>query len=197
MRIADGSPQVEQDIRDLDHATNDRLPTGIGVGELVFGVPYYRIINAAFCHVRPRGSRFNGPDRGAWYGGFALETSIAEVGFHKRVELAEVSRTDPVSVTYDEYLADFSGSFHDLRGGSGFAACLDPDTACYMEAQHLAQQLRSENSLGLVYPSVRHIGGTCIACFRPAVVGNVRKGRTLRFTFAGGTDPIVLEISPE
>jgi hypothetical protein len=31
-------------------------------------------------------------------------------------------------------------------------------------------------SVGVVYPSVRHSGETCILCFRPALVNNVRKG---------------------
>ena len=193
-RIADDDAHLK-DIFDLDKATNDRLLAendrlpGIGLGELVFGVPHHRIINAAFCHAHPHGSRFNGPDRGAWYGGFAVETSIAEVGFHKRVELAEVSWTRPVSVTYDDYLADFTGSFHDLRGAATFAACLDPES--FISSQRLSQQLLGETSLGLVYPSVRHSGGTCIACFRPAVVGNVRKDRTLRFTFNASAEPQV------
>ena len=82
------------DIFDLDHATNDRLLAenrllpGIGVHELVFGVPYYRIVNAAFTHAHPLGSRFNGPDRGAWYAAFAVETAQAEVAFHKTTEYA-------------------------------------------------------------------------------------------------------------
>jgi len=193
-RISDDDAHLK-DIFDLDHATNDRLFAendrlpGIGLGELVFGVPYYRIINAAFCHAHPHGSRFNGPDRGAWYGGFAIETSIAEIGFHKRVELAEVSWTKPVSVTYDDYLADFTGSFHDPRGAAAFAACLDRES--YIESQRLSRQLLGESSLGLVYPSVRHKGGTCIACFRPSVVSNVRKNQTLRVTFEIGADPKV------
>lgn len=190
-RITDGGADLN-DIFDLDHATNDRLLAendrlpGIGLGELVFGVPCYRIINAAFCHAHPHGSRFNGPDRGAWYGGFAIETSIAEIDFHKRVELAEVSWTKPVSVTYDDYLADFTGDFHDLRGAAAFAACLDPES--YIESQRLSQQLLGENSLGIVYPSIRHDGGTCIVCFRPAVIGHVRKNKTLHFTFEYGAD---------
>jgi hypothetical protein len=35
-------------------------------------------------------------------------------------------------------------------------------------------------SLGIVYPSVRREGGTCIACFRPSIVANVRKGTPYR-----------------
>ena len=36
---------------------------------------------AAFCHAHPLGSRFAGADRGAWYAGFEIETSHAEVAF--------------------------------------------------------------------------------------------------------------------
>lgn len=193
-RIASDDAHLN-DLFDLDHATNDRLVAendllpGIGLGELVFGVPCYRIINAAFCHAHPHGSRFNGPDRGAWYGGFEIETSIAEVSFHKQVEIAEVSWTAPVSVTYDDYLADFTGSFHDLRDASAFVACLEPDS--YIASQTLAQQLLEDSSLGLIYPSVRHSGGNCIVCFRPAVVGNVRKNCTYRLTFEEAAMPTI------
>jgi transposase, IS6 family len=45
-------------------AENDLLP-GIGIQELVFGVLHARIINGAFSHANPFGSRFNGPTRGA------------------------------------------------------------------------------------------------------------------------------------
>ena len=193
-RIADDDAHL-RDIFDLDNATNDRLLAehdrrpGIGLGELVFGVPCYRIVNAAFCHPHPFGSRFNGPDRGAWYGGFSIETSIAEVAFHKRIELAEVSWSKPVSMTYDDYLADFTSSFHDLRGAGAFARCLEPDS--YIESQRLAQQLLDEGALGIVYPSVRHGNGTCLVCFRPAVVGNVRKDETYRFVFADAGEPTI------
>ena len=127
-RIADDDAHLH-DIFDLDNATNDRLLAennllpGIGVHELVFGVPYYRIVNAAFCHPHPLGSRFNGPDRGAWYAAFEIETAQAEVAFHKWIELAEVSWLDE-NVTYDDYLADFSAEFHDIRGGDRFADSL-------------------------------------------------------------------------
>src|SRR5690606_25828390 len=110
--IADDDAHL-RDIFDLDNATNDRLLAengllpGIGIHELVFGVPYYRIVNAAFCHAHPLGSRFNGPDRGAWYAAFEPETAQAEIAFHKWVELAEVGWTHE-ELTYDDYHADFS-----------------------------------------------------------------------------------------
>jgi hypothetical protein len=190
-RIADDDPHLK-DIFDLDNATNDRLLAEtnlfpeIGIHELVFGVPYYRIVNAAFCHAHPLGSRFNGPDRGAWYAAFELKTSQAEVAFHKSIELAELSWFDE-EITYDDYLADFSAEFHNIRDDNRFADCLASDS--YMASQILAQQLLDAGSLGALYPSVRRKGGTCVACFRPALVMNVRKGMTYRFIWKGQTQP--------
>jgi hypothetical protein len=197
-RIADDGAHLA-DIFDLDHATNDRLLAenrplpGIGTHELVFGVPNYRIVNAAFTHPHPFGSRFNGPERGAWYGAFEIETAQAEVAFHKATEYAEIGRFDD-SVTYDDYLADFSADFHDLRGDHRFDACLAPET--YVASQTLALRLFDQESLGLVYPSVRRTGGTCLACFRPTVVGNVRRRETYLFTWSGSPTPTIARASP-
>jgi hypothetical protein len=190
VRIADDDAHL-RDIFDLDNATNERLQAeanllpGIGIDELVFGLPYYRIVNAAFCHAHPLGSRFNGPERGAWYAAFDLPTAQAEIAFHKAIELAEigwpVAGIAEEAVTYDDYLADFSAAFHDLRKDKAFADCLDPES--YVASQALAEALLEAGALGTVYPSVRHRRGVCIACFRPALVMNVRKDRTYRFAW--------------
>nr|WP_202414432.1 RES family NAD+ phosphorylase [Duganella flavida] len=181
-----------RDLFDLDNATNARLRTqnggsaGISVDELVFGVPNFRIVNAAFTYARPEGSRFNDGQRGAWYCAFDAETALAEVSFHKAVEYAEIKRFDD-SVQYQCMLADFTASFHDLREQPHFEACLAPDS--YVASQTLAERLLDNGSLGLIYPSVRHAGGTNLACFRPALVGNVRKGAVYRLTWQGNPVP--------
>jgi hypothetical protein len=177
---------------ELDDATNARLAgeanllPGITVHELVFGVPHYHIINAAFTHARPGGSRFSFDDRGAWYAGFSLKTAQAEVAFHYGEGLREVNWREPETVDYREYLADFRAEFHDLRSGNprgdaSFRKYLQPDS--YRTSQQLARRLLDRGSAGIVYPSVRHAGGSCIACFRPALVGNVREGLRITFTF--------------
>ena len=190
--VADDARHL-RDIFDLDNAGNDRLLAensllpGIGVEELVFGVPYYRIVNAAFCHAHPLGSRFNGPERGAWYAAFEIETAETEVAFRKSVELAEVGWFDE-TVIYDDYLADFSAEFHDLRGDSRFAESLAPGS--YVASQELAHRLLIRaGSLGVIYPSVRRKGGTCLGCFRPALVMNVRKSTSYRFSWKGTPTP--------
>ena len=180
-------PNELQALFELEGATNDRLLgeagllPGISVRELVFGIPYAHIINAAFTQANPVGSCFNGWARGAWYAGFERATSEREVAYHKAKELQEVHWEEPESFSYVDFLADFRGEFPDIRGDKRFEDCLDKN--CYQASQRLASELLDEGSAGVVYPSVRHKGGICIACFRPALVSNVRKGSTISVSF--------------
>lgn len=180
------------DIFELDNATNQRLlaehgrASGIGVDELVFGVPNFRMINAAYTYARPEGSRFNNDERGAWYCAFDIDTALDEIIFHKTVEYYEIDRFDD-SVRYQNLLADFNSEFHDLRGAKGHAKSLAPDS--YIASQKLAAQLLEDGSLGIIYPSVRHEGGINLACFRPALVGNVRRGTVYELSWKGSPHP--------
>lgn len=195
-RIANDATHLA-DIFDFDNATNDRLLAerdllpGISAQELVAGIPYASVVNASFTHAHPQGSRFAGPDRGAWYAAYEVLTSQAEVAFHMAVQLAEINRFID-DVTYDDYLADFDCDFHDLRHAPDHAACLDPNS--YVASQTLAADLLQSGSHGIVYPSVRHPRGTCIACFRPALVTNVRKGPTSRFVWDGTPTPAITKL---
>ena len=173
---------------ELEGATNDRLLgeagllPGITLRELVFGLPYSHIVNAAFTHPNPMGSRFNGPERGAWYAAFARSTSELEVAYHRSKELQEIHWQESETFTYVDFLADFRGQFHDIRNDRRFRNCLDPYS--YITSQQMATRLLGQGSAGIIYPSVRHKSGTCIACFRPALVNNVRKGATISIQFA-------------
>ena len=197
-----GDPKTLEAIFELDNATNDRLlaesrlAPGIDERELVFGIPSYRIINAAFCHPSPMGSRFNSADRGAWYASFELKTSQAEVVYHRRLWLRETAWEEEDTADYLDYLADFRAEFHDLRGNdlrsndrassqeaTDYAGCLSPTS--YVASQALAAQLLERGSAGIVYPCVRRAGGTCLACFRPVLVTNVRVGIIFTITFRG------------
>jgi RES domain-containing protein len=190
-----------QEIIELDGATNARLLgeegllPDISVHELLYGVAYSEIVNAAFTHAAPEGGRFNSSRRGAWYSALERETSIAEVSFHKTEQLREVGwKLEEVS-TYDDYLADFEASFHDLRGKSPRLRKYlkrSPVPQCYRDSQPLALDLMEGGSNGIVYPSVRLDGGKCIVCFRPALVYHVRRaGRLeLRLDVAGGPSSV-------
>jgi hypothetical protein len=180
---------------ELDGATNDRLLgeegllPGIGVHELVYGVGYAHIVNAAFTHASPEGGRFNSSQRGAWYAGIERETSIAEVAFHKLRQLEEIDWPQEEVSTCDDYLADFAAGMQDLRGRRPeFQPFLQagPLPECYAEPQRLAAELLGKQSNGVIYPSVRRKGRSCIACFRPALVYHVRQSARLEFRLRAG-----------
>jgi hypothetical protein len=186
-RLVDEDSELRQ-LSELESATDDRLLAesgllpGISIHELVFGVLYARIVNTAFTYARPEGSRFSGPERGAWYAGFRLETARAEVAFHRGRELQEINWPHKEGFDYIEYLADFRAAFHDIRNQAEFRDCLAADT--YASSQRLAQVLLTQRSAGIVYPSVREKRhGSCLACFRPVLVTNVRRGVSLTITF--------------
>ena len=81
---------------------------------------------AAFCHPAPDGSRFNSADRVAWYAGFEVETSQAEVAYHKQLWLQETDWNEEEIADYVDYGADFRAEFHDIRGTKEHAHCLSP-----------------------------------------------------------------------
>lgn len=193
-RIAQDAEHLET-LFALDNLTNDRLHAehnllpGMTSLELVSGFPHYRVVNSAFCHAHPEGSRFNGPDRRAWYAAFERKSALAEIIFHKTLALAEIDTFDD-DVTYEDYLSDFRGEFHDIRDQETLAECLDPES--YVASQALASRLLASDSAGIVYPSVRDAGGTNLVCFRPALVSHVRQGHTCRLVWHGTPEPEVV-----
>jgi len=181
-------------VLELETWTNDRVNTELGQlhavprDEWVTGRPMASVVMAAFCHPNPAGSRFATPTRGVWYAGRRLETAIAESVYHRGRELREIGITD-ARLEMRLYQADFRTTFHDLRGLEAFAPCLDPDS--YALSQELGLRLLHGGSHGIVYPSVRHSRGECIACFRPSLVANVRAAAHYVFQWEGGPEPRV------
>ena len=98
--------------------SSSAIPAGIQPGELLTEADGYgwRYVNAAFCHMRPTGNRFNGPERGAWYASYgnkATDTAKAEVAWHLTRELRATGIYENIT-TYRELLAGFMSRFHDL-----------------------------------------------------------------------------------
>ena len=177
----------------LDAATNDRVLgetrglAGISQFELVYGIPNAHIIRAAFLHPnKDGGSRFNDTTRGAWYAAEEVETCIAEVSYHRAKRLNDIIEPEepdqvPQSdvATYDDWQADFHAGFHVLEPPSSYPECLAPEPVpeCYQPSQALARLLLSQQSNGIVYPSVRRKDSRCLACFRPALVYHPRRDK--------------------
>lgn len=195
--LADNTQEIE-DLILLDGATNDRVQSehwgfiGISTFELVYGIPNAHIVNGAFTHANESGSRFNDHTRGAWYAADSQDASIAEVVYHKSRRLSDIVVPDAPGQrpardvsTYDDWLADFRAEFHVLDPPEEFLEFLQPEPVpqCYAASQALARRLLLKGSNGLVYPSVRHPGAQCIACFRPALVYNPHRAERLEITF--------------
>jgi len=181
-------------LAEIEAATSGRLIAeqrglgGLTADELVHGVPHARFINASFAYAKPRQPmRFSPANRGAWYAALAIETCIAEVGYHLTQALDDAGDFNAV-VDYGEMLASMSGLFVDLRPVPQHTS-LDPDPAIgYPAGNAIAAMARAEGHNGIIYPSVRHEGGTCIAALWPNVVQSVVQGSLYRLTWSGSPD---------
>jgi hypothetical protein len=186
---------------EIEGATSNRLMAqSRGAGdvqsyELVYGVPHAHFINAAFAYAKPReANRFSGPDRGAWYAALALETAVAEVRHHLTEFLAATGTFD-ATVDYAELFASFAGEFLDLRPHPAGEA-LNPDKAIgYPAGNALADAARAKGLNGIIYPSVRHNGGTCIAALFPHAVQSVVQGDVYRMRWQGKSELLVEKVT--
>ena len=80
----------------------------------------------------------------------------------------------------------------DIRS-TGFEPLLDPDS--YERSQAFARKQKTANANGIVYPSVRHTGGECIAAFYPDVVTPPAQGDHFRYYWDGEQVSYVRKVS--
>ncbi|PYB77205.1 RES family NAD+ phosphorylase [Rhizobium wuzhouense] len=194
--LVDTADELQQ-LAEIEAATSSRMQaqtrgiSGLEARELVYDVPHAHFINASFTYAKPREpNRFNGEMRGAWYAALKVETCLAEITFHMTEFLARTGQYRAVA-EYAEMYCSISGEFLDLRELPAHPA-LSPDKASgYPEGNRLALEARGAGLNGIVYPSVRHEGGTCFAILRPAAVQSVRQGDVWRLTWAGKAEPKV------
>lgn len=188
-------------LAEIEGATSNRLlaqsrgTAEVQSYELVYGVPHAAFINASFAYAKPREpNRFNGAERGAWYAALDLDTSLAEVRHHLTEALAQTGVFEAV-VDYAELHASFAGEFVDLRAHHDHI-CLHPEKSIgYPAGNALADAARARGVNGIIYPSVRHPGGTCIAGLFPHAVQSVAQGDVYRMTWRGRREPTVEKVT--
>lgn len=173
--------------------TNDRLLADrinrLPQSEWVYGRPNSSIVMAAFLHVAPSGMRFNGPDLGAWYAAASVTTAIVEVAHHLRRE-AVATKKLAMSRTYRTYLARMEGDYLDLAGQTADAALLlDPES--HVASQAFGEAARARGEAGILYKSVRHVGGLNITGYRPSQILDVTQADHFEIAVEAGT-PTVL-----
>ena len=172
----------------LDALTNPRLHEEVGDLNLVLpqdrvSGPGTSVIMAPFTHPNPSGSRFSNGLFGVLYCAGDLETAIAETCYHRGRFMLSTNQPG-VELDMRVYCIDLLGELHDIRGKKQeLPLVYDEDD--YTEAQEYGMNLRKAGSNGIVYDSVRQIGGECAAVFRPSLLSNVRQERHLCYVWDG------------
>jgi len=188
-------------LAEIEGATSNRLlaqnrgTADVQAYELVYGVPHAAFINASFAYAKPReANRFNGAERGAWYAALDLDTCLVEVRHHLTEALAQTGVYEAI-VDYAELYASFAGEFVDLRPHIDHP-CLHPEKGIgYPAGNALANAARARGLNGIIYPSVRHARGICVAALFPHSVQSVAQGDVYRMTWRGSPEPIVEKVA--
>lgn len=169
----------------IEGLTNDRLRDESGVAPLVADEDRVHghgasILMAPFTHLG-RPSRFSDGSYGVYYAARALETAVRETAFHRGRFLA-ATQEPPCEIDMRAYAGKPVKPFLDIRA-ERYSALHDPDD--YATPQKFAQPLRNKGHWGLVYRSVRHEGGECIAAFKPQAVSIPTAGTALAYVWDG------------
>jgi hypothetical protein len=156
---------------------------------VVFGAPNRHFVDGCFINAKPRErSRFSGQDRGAWYAALEVATCFAEVAFHLRDFMVKANMPS-VESTYTELIASMAGKYVDLCKNPGHPSLNSDPVKGYAAGGALAAAAIAGGALGIVYPSVRRKGGTCIAALFPSAVQSVEVGKSYRLFLANGKKP--------
>ncbi|MEO8746430.1 MAG: RES family NAD+ phosphorylase [Rhodanobacter sp.] len=179
----------------LEALTNPRLRDALGALRLV--PPTRRVsgpgstpIMAAFTHLDPAGSRFSDGSWGVFYAAHGVATAVEETIFHRQQFLAATAEP-ACDIQMRCYRTAVDSRLHDIRGGWPAAQ----DAASYAASVALARELRAGGSNGVVYASVRHRGGECLAAFYPDVVARCVQAQHFIYRWDGKCIAQVLKVS--
>jgi hypothetical protein len=150
----------------------DRI-SGPGVGRIM---PCFTILDNA-------SNRFNNQQFGAYYAGKDFDTAVLETIYHRERFLAATD-TKPQDLDNLVLSADIKAEMHDIRGlNATYPELYDP--ADYSYSQAFAKELREQKSWGIVYDSLRNVGGECVAALRPPAVTNCREVEVVVYGWDG------------
>lgn len=177
-------------ILSAEQKTNPRLMETIGNLDLVpptrrVSGPGASYLMAPFTHVSPdRPSRFSDGRYGVLYAGDTFEVALFETIHHHERFMTRTGEGPGWTSQFREIVLEVDAALHDLRGGKpDFSAVLSPDD--YSVSQPLGAQLRARGSQGIVYPSVRHVGGECVGLFYPDLAARPTQARHLDYHWDG------------
>jgi hypothetical protein len=188
---------------ELEARTNPRLQeeTGdlrrVAVEDRVSG-PGASIVMAAFTHIGWP-SRFTDGRYGVYYAGRTRETAIRETVHHRELIARNAGLTE-TEFSMRVWSGSVQRALHDIRLGHDTLHDAAPDPRDHPQAQAFGRALRARGAWGILYRSVRHAGGECIAAFRPPAISLPVQGAHLVYVWDGDrvthvyekSEPIVL-----
>ena len=182
----------------LEAMTNNRIRDEVGDISLVppeerlFG-PGSTCIMAAFTHPNPQGSRFSDGSYGVFYCARKRDTALAETRHHSTLFM-QATREPPMRLQMRLYTVEAKGEAADLRAASKFdPRIVAPDD--YSHTQAIGRTLRANGAQGILYPSVRHPGGECLAALRTGIVKNCLHAAYLEYHWNGQGIDAVFEVN--
>lgn len=187
-RLSD-DPAVWDALIEVEQLTNPRLRDEAGEIRLVPADKRVTGRNASwvmapFTHINRRGSRFSDGTFGVYYAAAQLETAIKETAHHFArfaADSNDAARREDMRVL----VGAIDRRFDDVAQLDDAVRLKILDKLSYAASQPYAVARRAAESDGLVYPSVRHDGGQCIAAFWPNTVGIPVQERHLQYEWDG------------
>jgi RES domain-containing protein len=169
--------------------TNPRLRNQVGEIRLVppeerVSGPGASYVMAPFTHLNPKGGRFSDATHGAYYAADDLPTAVAETSYHF-ARFASDSADGPRYEDMRVLVGCIDADLHDVEQLNIAAQQQVLDPVDYGFSRSFAQALRDIGSTGVHYPSVRRVGGRCVALFRPSSVGVPVQTKRLKYHWDG------------
>lgn len=178
-------PAEMETLWEIESFTNERLRQEVGDIFLVptedrVSGPGSSVVMAAFTHLS-KPTRFSDGNYGIYYAGLSQETTIRETVYH-RENFLRATDEEPSEITMRLYEGYVKKPLHDIREEKFIGLC-NPNS--YLESQAFGKELRARKSWGLIYNSVRHQGGVCIAAFRPPTISMPKQIAHLKYIWNG------------
>lgn len=152
---AKSDPRVTLQIGDLALVPVERRVSGPGASYVM----------APFVHVSTdRPGRFTDGSYGVYSAGDSEEVAIREVAHHHARAMRATAEAGGWTSQFRLLVGSLDARLDDV---SEIVAALRPDD--YSESQKLGRSLRAAGSNGVLYPSVRCTGGSCVGLFWPDV----------------------------
>ncbi len=178
-------PALMEALYYIESLTNDRIRQEAGDISLVPTVdrvagPGSTSVMAAFTHIGTS-SRFSDGSYGVYYAANNMDTALAE-SIHSRSCFLSYTQEEAGEIDMRVYIGKVIKPLHDVRG-DGYDDLHLADNR--RPAQNFGRELKEAGSWGIVYRSVRNLGGECIAALRPPAVTNPQQGPHYSYVWDG------------